>query len=129
MPNSYSLILSGPARNDLLEIREYTLQTYGPVAADAYDSLLRQAFKDIRDNPFRPGSKDRPEIGANIRSFHASLSRRRASSSVKSPRHFVLYFLPKENEIVVSRVLHDTRDLARHIPDHHKDNVKKSKER
>ncbi|SOC24595.1 type II toxin-antitoxin system RelE/ParE family toxin [Thalassospira xiamenensis] len=129
MPNSYSLILTGPARNDLLEIRAYTLQTHGPVAADAYDSLLRQAFKDIRDNPFRPGSKDRSEIGANIRSFHTSLSRKRASSSVKSPRHFVLYFLPKEDEIVISRVLHDARDLARHVPDHHKDNAKGYKER
>ena len=31
----------------------------------------------------------------------------------------MLYFLPDEDAVVVSRVLHDSRDLARHVPDEH----------
>lgn len=112
----YTLTPSRRARRDIDEIYRYTLRTYGAKAADDYNQLLRQAYSDISADPFRPGSKERPEIGKNVRSFHISLSKSRAESDVKSPRHFVLYFLPKKDEIVVSRVLHDSRDLARHIP-------------
>lgn len=128
MARSYSLTLTDPARNDLLAIRDYTIKPHGCGVAGAYDAVLRQALKDIREDPYRPGSKERPEIGGNIRSFHISLSRKRAPSDVKSPRHFVLYFLPKEDEVAVSRVLHDARDLASHVPDQHRERAGKIKE-
>ena len=113
---SYKLIRTAKADSDLAEIRDYTVKHHGPQIAKAYNALLRQAFKDIRDDPFMPGSKVRSEIAANVRSFHISLSKYRAGSNVRSPRHFVLYFMPNNDEIVVSRVLHDSRDLARHAP-------------
>ena len=47
------------------------------------------------------------------------LSRARAEGTVRKPRHFILYFLPNENEIVINRVLHDSRDIIRHIPKEH----------
>lgn len=114
--SSYKLVRTATADADIAAIRDYTLKTHGKDAAKAYNALLRQAFKDIRADPIRPGSKERPEIGAHVRSYHIALSRGRAGSTVKSPRHLVLYFLPKADEIVVSRVLHDARDLARHVP-------------
>ena len=49
------------------------------------------------------------------------MSRERAAARIKSPRHFVLYFLPRDDEVVVSRILHDSRDLARHVPERHRD--------
>ena len=113
---SYKLIRTAKAESDLEDIRDYTIKKHGPKAAKAYTALLRQAFKDIREDPFRPGSHERPEIGVNVRSYHIALSKARAESNVKRPRHFVLYFLPKDNEVVVSRILHDSRDLPRHIP-------------
>jgi len=112
----YTLTPSRRARRDTDEIYRYTLRNYGADAADNYNRLLRQAYIDISADPFRPGSKERHEIGANVRSFHISLSKTRAKSSVKSPRHFVIYFLPKENEVLVARILHDAQDLARHVP-------------
>lgn len=127
MAPTYALTLTGPARRDLVEIRAYTLKTHGRAAANAYDALLRRAFKDIRDDPHRPGSRHRPEIGENIRSFHMALSRKDAPSEVKSPRHFVLYFLPNEQEVVISRVLHDARDLARHVPERHLEQAREFK--
>ncbi len=114
------LVITDPARNDLTDIRTYTTNTHGPDIADAYDVLMKQAFKDLVDDPFRHGSKDRPEINEGIRTYHVSLSRSRAASRIKRPRHFVLYFLPKEDELVISRVLHDSRDLARHLPNEHR---------
>ena len=113
------LSITAPARSDLTDIRKYTIDHYGRSGADAYDALLKQAIRDVWEDPFRPGSKERPEIGANIRSYHCALSRDRAASGVKSPRHFILYFLPHDDEVAISRVLHDSRDLARHIPGEH----------
>ena len=113
------LTITDPARSDLHDIRRYTLSRYGRVGALAYDALLKQAIRDIREDPFRPGSKERPEIGENIRSYHTLLSRDRAASRVKSPRHFIFYFLPREDEVAISRVLHESRDLPRHVPKNH----------
>ncbi len=113
------LTITHPARSDLIDIRTYTIDRYGRAGADAYDALLKQAIRDVWEDPYRPGSQERPEIGANIRSYHSALSRERAASTVKSPRHFVLYFLPHDDEVAISRVLHDSRDLARHVPDEH----------
>lgn len=113
------LIVTAPARSDLADIHRYTRARYGVRAANAYDALLKQAMRDLRDDPLRPGSNERPEIGRNMRSYHAALSRKRAASKVKAPRHFLLYFLPDEDAVVVSRILHDARDLARHVPDEH----------
>lgn len=115
--SQYTLSITGPAKEDLADIRRYTIRTHGKAAADRYDALLRQALKDLRDDPFRPGSKKRPEIAPQVRSYHISLSRGRTDSTVKSPRHLVLYYLPSGNEVTVSRVLHDARDLRRHLPD------------
>ena len=113
------LSITHPARSDLTDIRRYTIDRYGRAGADGYAALLKQAIRDVWEDPFRPGSRERPEIGASIRSYHIARSRERAALAVKSPRHFILYFLPHDNEVVISRVLHDSRELARHIPDDH----------
>lgn len=113
------LTITNPARSDLLDIRAYTVNRYGRDAADSYGTLLKQAIRDVREDPYRLGSKSRPEISKNIRSYHTMLSRTRAGGTVKKPRHFILYFLPNENEVVINRVLHDSRDIVRHIPEEH----------
>ena len=113
------ITITKPARSDLLDIRKYTVNRYGHNAAGFYEILLKQAIHDVREDPFRLGSKSRPEISKNIRSYRKMLSRYRAGETVKNPRHFILYFLPNENEVVISRVLHDSRDIVRHIPEEH----------
>ena len=115
------LIITDSARSDLLDIRRYTLGRYGETKAKAYDLLIKQALRDLRDDPNRPGSRDRPEIGESIRSYHTALARGRSGSGVKSPRHFVLYFISAADDVVISRILHDSRDLGRHVPRDHLD--------
>lgn len=119
------LIITDPARDDLADIRRYTRERWGEHTLDAYDALLKQALLDIRDDPNRPGSKDRSdELLAPIRSYHIALSRGRAGSRIKAPRHILLYFEPQQDTVVLSRVLHDSRDLARHLPDEHRREAK-----
>jgi toxin ParE1/3/4 len=116
-----TLIVTAPANSDLDDIREYTKRRYGTKGADAYDRVLEQALRDLQKDPYRIGTKDRAEIASNIRCYHTSFSLASSGSSVKSSRHFVFYFVPNEKEVVISRVLHDSRDLERLIPEKHKE--------
>lgn len=115
------LVITSVALRDIEDIRTYTVNSYGRDAADSYDRLIDQAFEDLENDPLRPGSSDRAEILEGLRSYHISFSRKRAASPVKSPRHFVLYFMPTNNDTVVSRILHDARDMGRHLPDAHRE--------
>jgi toxin ParE1/3/4 len=39
---------------------------------------------------------------------------------VKAPRHFLLYRRRDEGVIEVARVIHDARDLTRHLPEEYR---------
>jgi toxin ParE1/3/4 len=97
---------------------EWTVQEFGERAALRYDALIKRALKDIGVDPTRPGSKERPEVmieGARI--YHLEFSRRRVSGQgVKAPRHFLLYRRREDGVVEVARILHDSRDLERHLP-------------
>lgn len=83
-----------------------------------YNSSMTQALRDIAEEPERPGSQQRPELGAGVLVYHLRFSRDRAGSEpgrVKVPRHFLVY--RRQNGLIeVLRVLHDARDLERHVP-------------
>ncbi len=111
------LTVTRPARSNLLNIRKYTIDRYGHATAHYYNTLLNQAIQDVREDPYHPGRKRLPEIGKTIHSYHIALSRTRVERTVKKPRHFIFYSLPNEDEVIVVRVLHDSRDATRHIPE------------
>jgi toxin ParE1/3/4 len=95
----------------------WSLREFGERAALRSDTLIRQALKDIAEDPERPGSKERPEMMvAGARTYHLAFSCGRIKgTAVKTPRHFLLY--RRSGEIIeVGRILHDSRDLARHLP-------------
>jgi toxin ParE1/3/4 len=85
---------------------------------------MKQALRDIAADPERPGSMQRPELSAGARTYHLRFSRgrARASGTVKNPRHFLLYRRSEEGIIEVARVLHDARDLDRHLPEDYRRN-------
>lgn len=111
--------LTGPAKRDLSGLMEWTVQEFGERAALRYDALIKQALKDIGADPERPGSKERPEIMVRgARTYHLEFSRNRVSGSkVKKPRHFLLYRCRDDGVVEVARILHDGRDLQRHLPE------------
>ena len=84
-----------------------------------YNALIRQTLIDIAADHQRPGSKERPEIMIEgARTYHISLSRTNGiGRTVKDPSHLVLYRHRQDSTIEIDRILHDSRDLARHHPD------------
>lgn len=111
------LRLSKAAERDEFKILLYTSERYGEEQTEKYQSLLDQAKRDIRDDPTRPTSKARPELGPNIRSYHISLSRERSGVGIKEPRHLILYRIENPDEILVVRILHDSMDIERQFED------------
>ena len=114
--------LTGPSQRDLSDVMEWTVKEFGGRAAIRYDALIKQALKDIGAHPERPGSKERPEIMIKgARTYHLESSRSRVSGpGVKAPRHFLLYRRRTDGVIEVARILHDGRDLARHLPENYR---------
>ncbi len=110
--------LTGAARRDLLAVLTWSMKEFGERAALCYDALIKQALKDIGENPDRPGSRARDDIATNgVRTYHFSFSRSRVGGvTVKPPRHLLLYRPSGKGVIEVGRILHDSRELRRHLP-------------
>jgi toxin ParE1/3/4 len=104
-------------RRDIEETVSWSEQQFGALAADRYGLLIRQALSDILEEPTRPGAKARADLAPHAYIYHLLFSRERvAGERVKAPRHLVLY-RQIDNKVEFARLLHDSRDLAQHLPD------------
>ena len=122
MPEGHARLLevrlTRTAQRDVKGILNWSRREFGEAAVERYKALIKQAVWDIANDPKRPGSKERPELMIEgARTYHLEFSRGKVRGpSVKSPRHFLLYRHLDERVIEVGRVLHDSRDLQRHLP-------------
>jgi plasmid stabilization system protein ParE len=51
LPKKYDVRLAGPARQDFSDLMEWTVQEFGERAAFRYETLIKQALKDIGADP------------------------------------------------------------------------------
>jgi toxin ParE1/3/4 len=109
--------LSPQARADIRKILAWSEEYFGHDAALRYGEFIIQALKDIEIDPMRFGVRHRDELPIGIYSYNLAASRDRvAGAKVTLPRHVVIFRQSAENLFEVVRVLHDSRDLARHLP-------------
>lgn len=114
-----SFRLSAAAENDIEAILAWTHSQFGEQLRLRYEALLVQAILDLADDPERPGSTERPELSRNVHTYHLRHSRDRVSppaDRIRKPRHFLLYRIDAKGSLEIGRVLHDSMDLARHLP-------------
>jgi toxin ParE1/3/4 len=110
--------ITGPARRDIAAIMHWSLHEFGEDAALRYETLIFQAFRDIAENPERPGAQQRPELAQGVLAYHLRHSRERTRTrTVRTPRHFVIY-RRQDSIIEILRLLHDARELERHLAEH-----------
>ena len=115
---SRTLVLTEAARDDIAAILHASAQAFGKLAYERYAALLATGLSDLRRDPTRPGSADRPELGAGLRTYHLRNCRKRAGASgsrVGAPRHLLAYRIEGADQVVVLRVLHDAMELAAHL--------------
>ena len=115
-------ILSPEARRDLRDALTWSETKFGHDAKMRYEALIVQALRDIESEPARHGSIERSEIMIKgARTYHIRFSRDRAKTAlgvVHNPRHFILYRRREDRNVIdIGRILHDGRDLQRHLPE------------
>jgi toxin ParE1/3/4 len=116
MPKSFTPIYLPGFRQDIQKIVAWSEDHFGEAAADRYAELIRQALRDLLEDPMRPGVKARPELAPHACVYHLVFSRDRVTGEpVKTPRHFVLYRHVSDT-VEFARLLHDSRDLGQHVP-------------
>jgi toxin ParE1/3/4 len=113
--------VSSLAFDDISDIWDWTVDRFGIAAAQRYEALIEQAIADLAADPQRPGVKQRSDLLPGLWLYHLDSSRTHVADGqmVKSPRHFLIFRHLREDVIEdmieVVRVLHDSRDLARHL--------------
>jgi toxin ParE1/3/4 len=116
-------VLAPAAEKDIDSILLWTEERFGEQARLRYEALLVQAITDVAKCPDLPGSHHRSEIAAATRTYHLFYSRNQvalAVGRVKRPRHFLLYRTRSNGLVEIGRVLHDSVDLERHLPDEYR---------
>jgi toxin ParE1/3/4 len=107
--------LSAAAQADVVDTLAWSQERFGEAARLRYQRLIVAALRDVAVQRDRPGSIARPELGADVRSWHLRLSRTHAGvPSVARPRHLLIYRVEPDG-LVVGRLLHDAMELARHL--------------
>ena len=99
MPKTRELVHDRAARNDLIEIWTYTLNTWGEVQADHYLELVASAIRSLTSEPERGRGRD--ELRKGYRSVQVE--------------HHVVFYTVSQNEVRIRRVLHEAMDLPRHL--------------
>ena len=119
MSRPWKVILAPAAEADLAEILAWSADAFGDAARRRYATLIVQAIEDLTVDPARVGVETRPEIAAGVQTYHLARSRNRvppAAGRVITPRHFLIFRLRRDSAVEIVRVLHDSMDLARHLP-------------
>lgn len=88
------LRLSSAARNDLIDIDEYSAAHFGDDAADSYARGFREAFALLREHPHAGATW--LELGRGVR-------------YLIHKRHRIFYRASK-NEVLILRIVHHARD-------------------
>ena len=106
------------AEREIESILLWTYEQFGAKARQRYEALLIRAIEDVAKDPARTGSCLRPEIAADLRTYHLWQSRSRVKTAVarvKHPRHFLLYRVRVDGVVEIGRVLHDSMDIERQL--------------
>ena len=110
-------ILAPAAQRDVEQILAWSHEQFGERAHLRYEALLIRAIQDVVHNPDRAGSHARPKIAAAARTYHVRRSRDRVKGlGALRPRHLLYRSMP-DGQVEIGRVLHDSMDLVRHLPD------------
>jgi len=92
--------LTNKAVDDLTHIWNYTIDKWSENQADNYYQMLLDNFNEVANNP---------DLGINYSALIENLLGFRAG------RHLIFYRKIEENEIEITRILHEQMDLKNRI--------------
>jgi toxin ParE1/3/4 len=111
VPRRWRIVLGREADRDFEMIMTWTADRFGARQADNYRKVIDATLQELRrSGPDILGSKAREEIRPGLRTVHVARHGRRG-------RHVILFRLAGSETIEVLRILHDSMDTVRHIPE------------
>ncbi len=93
----------------MLDISRWTSENFGARQAEQYVETILLAIEALTDGPETLGTKARDELAPGVRTLHIARHGRKA-------RHFVVFRVADDHVLEVLRLLHESMDLARHMP-------------
>ena len=102
--------LSAQAEHDLTTIVEWTAEKFGARQARTYRTTIVQSIRELGLGPDVAGARKRHDIANGVLALHVARHGRRG-------RHLLLYRVAGARTIEIGRILHDSMDLRRHVPD------------
>ena len=102
--------LSQPDERDFLAILDWTAEQFGWRQASVHRQTLITALSALSDDPLVPDSHPRDDIQPGLRSLHVARRGGRA-------RHLILYRISDQRTVDILRILHESMDIGRHVPD------------
>ena len=106
------LVITAQARADVRAVLRESRLKFGPLARARYRHLIEAAYRDLAENPARPGVAMLADIAADLRLYPIRHSNARvpAPDRVGHPRH-VIAFRFDETKVEIVHLLHDSMDL------------------
>ncbi len=109
-PEIWRVRLARTADQDFQQIMQWTQEKFGMSQSRIYGKTIANALKDLRSGPAIPGAKLREDIGPQIKTLHIARKGRKG-------RHILLFRQNNDAKVIeVLRILHESMDLARHLP-------------
>jgi len=109
MSRTWRVRLTQQAETDFFEISRWTAENFGALQAESYVQTVMLAIEALNGGPEVLGTRARDEIAKGVRTLHVARKGRKG-------RHFVVFRAAEGQIVEVLRLLHDSMDLARHVP-------------
>ena len=110
MSLQWEVVLSQQAEWDFREILQWTGEQFGKRQVEVYRETLISALVALESGPGVWGARPRRDLGPGISLLSVARGGRKG-------RHFVVFRALKPGSLAVLRILHDSMDLPRHLPD------------
>lgn len=107
--------LTEAADDDIVDILRETTRQFGPLQRKRYAALIERAIEMVAEAPECPGSRQREDLAAGVRSFHIEIAAgRRGAAS-----HVIYYLCGRLDDgrdgVIVVRLLHERMEPLRHL--------------
>lgn len=97
------IIFSDDAKQDAIDITNYTMKKWGRRQTLIYKNKFKEAYKAIHENPYNIFSKSQNDILTNLRRYNVG-------------KHAIFYRVVNNNTTIeILRILHLSMDFKRHF--------------
>ena len=103
------------AQRDIDQALRASIRLFGVGQARIYAELIDTVIDLLADDPERPSSRARPDLGPDVRSFHLEIAGGRRGAASHCVYYQVVSIAGHDTEVVVLRVLHDAMDPGRKV--------------